>query len=136
MGRRQHAISIVRFCPHPVRFGSVALLPARLSCVSMYRTLETAMNRTALILLPHCDPTQERAAFELWWQGATAVAFGAADHAALPVPAEREFRSQLMLQLWLFWRGIDRIVVIGRGAEKLADRLSARRAVALPLRIA
>lgn len=102
----------------------------------MNRTLETAMNRTALILLPDCDPTQERAAFELWWQGATAVAFGATDLAVLPVPPERVFRSVLLLQLWLLWRGIDRIVVVGAGAEALADRLSARRVAALPWRIA
>lgn len=98
------------------------------------------MTRTALILMPGTgspwEASQARAAFELWWQGAAAVAYGTTDAAALPVPAERVCHSLFSLRLWLVWRRIQHIVVAGPGATELAARLSARRVAALPLRIA
>lgn len=74
------------------------------------------MTRTALLLLPGVehDAAQARAAFALWWQGATTIALMPPERAAkLPLPVDRCF-PRLTLLLWLrLWR-FDAIVVAGR----------------------
>jgi hypothetical protein len=97
--------------------------------------MEADMTRTALLLLPgfERDAAQARAAFDLWWQGATTIALMPPERAAeLPLPVD-QCVPRLTLLLWLrLWR-FDEIVVAGSGASR---SLPCRASVALPLRIA
>lgn len=74
------------------------------------------MTRTALLLLPGFadDAAQARAAFDLWWQGATTIALMPPERAAgLPLPVDHCV-PRLTFRLWLrLWR-FDAIVVAGR----------------------
>lgn len=93
------------------------------------------MTRTALLLLPgfERDAAQTRAAFELWWQGATTIALMPPETAnALPLPVDRCIQ-RLTFWRWLQLRHFDEIVVVGPNAQ---SSLPGRASAALPLRIA
>jgi len=87
------------------------------------------MEREVLLLLPLPAGSDEespllRLVFERWWQGAAAVALGAAD--GWPVPVERTFTGvgvPLALRFWLWRRRGARVIVAGVGAAGLVAEL-------------
>lgn len=87
------------------------------------------MEREVLLLLPlpagvNGDSALVRCLFEHWWQGAAALALGAAD--GWPVPVERTFTGvgvSLALRFWLWRRRASRVIVAGVGAAALVAEL-------------
>lgn len=87
------------------------------------------MEREVLLLLPlpagvDGDSALVRRLFERWWQGAAAVALGAAE--GWPVPVERRFAGvgvPLALRFWLWRRRASRVIVAGVGAAGLVAEL-------------
>jgi len=87
------------------------------------------MEREVLLLLPppaglDADSPLSRRLFERWWQGAAAVALGAAE--GWPVPVERRFAGAgvpLALHFWLWRRRASRVIVAGVGAAGLVAEL-------------
>lgn len=87
------------------------------------------MEREVLLLLPlpagvEADSALLRLMFERWWQGASAVALGAAG--GWPMPVERRFaggRVTPALRFWLWRQRAQRVIVAGVGAAALVAEL-------------
>lgn len=87
------------------------------------------MEREVLLLLPlpegaDAESVLVRMVFERWWQGASAVALGAAG--GWPVPVERSFAgagAMLALRFWLWRRRAHLVIVAGVGAARLVAEL-------------
>ena len=83
------------------------------------------MEREILLLLPLPAGVDGHSAlvrrlFERWWQGAAAVALGAAE--GWPMPVERRFAGagvSLALRFWLWRRRASRVIVARGGAAGL-----------------